>query len=293
MTQKEIKQQICNEFINNEQIKKMYGLTEGKTFEQEFSLVSFENILFDAIAGVIFFLQSLFVRHKQETTNALEKLKPHNLKWYHNKVLGFQYGFDLLPDSDKFDNSGKTDEQIQNSKIIKYCAITEVTEPSKLIIKVATEKDGKLTRITDEQKEAFDQFLSEVKDAGVKTDVISFLPDKLKLSIRIVRDKLVLDKEGKHIINGNYPVNDALKLFVKSLPFDGKLSVQKLVDALQNVEGVIDLAIDEIRTAEVSATGPDVYGNYKPVDIAITPASGYFDINLTEDNKDKTKITYL
>lgn len=44
-TRIDIKNQITTSFISNEVIKAAYGLTDGQTFEQQFSLVSFENIL--------------------------------------------------------------------------------------------------------------------------------------------------------------------------------------------------------------------------------------------------------
>jgi hypothetical protein len=46
---------------------------------------------------------------------------------------------DLIADTDQFDNTGYTPEQIEASKIIKYAAVTESDAESRLIIKVATE----------------------------------------------------------------------------------------------------------------------------------------------------------
>lgn len=293
-TQKEIKKQICDTFIANSTIQKIYGLLENKTFEQEFSKVSFENILFETVAYAIYFLEQLFDLHLLQVKNSIDMLKPHSARWYHTKAMAFQYGFDLLQNTDIYDNANYTDEQINDSKIIKYAAVSEVLAPTRLILKIATEKDGSLTKLSDEQALSFSTYINEVKDAGVLIVPINFAPDKLKLDIKIIRDKLVLKSDGQHIINGNYPVNDTLQHFIRNLPFDGELSLQKLVDDLQSTQGVIDLAITSAKTAWIDADNESGnYGNYENIDIRVNPKSGYFIINLEDENSDKSNINYV
>ncbi len=246
------------------------------------------------IATVIGTLEKLFDVHAAEVYEKLAELKPHTTRWYHQKAMAFQYGFDLLPESDNFDNTDKTDEQIAASKVIQYAALSERQNPSKLVLKIATEKDGKLSELPQEIAEAFRSYMDEIKDAGVWLDVVNFKPDKLRLKLRIVRDKLVMKSNGEHIINHNFPVNDTLERFVRNLPFDGKLSLQKLVDALQETDGVIDLSVDEAKIARIDADGAaSQYGSFTDIDIACTPASGYFVLNLGLPGEDKTEITYL
>lgn len=243
------------------------------------------------VSVAIWTLEKLFDLHAVQVDEKLAELKPHTARWYRNKALAFQYGFDLVADTDKFDNSGKTDEQIKASKIIKYSAVTESEDESRLIVKIATEQNGKLTPVTTEQQTAFEQYLAEIKDAGVRTTVINYLPDRLKLNIRIVRDVLVLNATGMDIITGKYPVNEAIEQYMKELPFNGKLSLQKLVDKIQAVKGVKDLALDLATTSWIDAKIND-YGNPVSIDISKIPVSGYFVVNLTEDNQTKSLITY-
>ncbi len=249
------------------------------------------RLLIYIVAFAIWTLEKLFDLHSSEVDAKLEQLKPHTARWYRNKALAFQYGFDLIQDTDRFDNNGKTPEEIEAAKIIKYSAVTESEDESRLIVKIATEQDGKLTPVTTEQQAAFEAYLFEVKDAGVRTTVINYLPDRLKLNIRIVRDMLVLDANGMDITTGKYPVNDAIEQFMKELPFNGELSLQKLVDKIQKVKGVKDLALDLASTAWIDA---DVngYGDWENIDISKIPVSGYFAVNLTEDNETKSVITY-
>ena len=51
-------------------------------------------------AFVIHTLELIFDTHKSEVSQALKQLKPHTARWYRNKALAFQYGFDLLEDSE-------------------------------------------------------------------------------------------------------------------------------------------------------------------------------------------------
>ena len=116
----EIKGELTSSFMSSSVIQDVYGLSETAVFDNEFSKVSLENILFDVFALSVFILEKLFDTHKAELSTALAQQKSGTLSWYRTMALAFQYGFDLLTDSDVFDNSTATEEQILNSKIVKY-----------------------------------------------------------------------------------------------------------------------------------------------------------------------------
>lgn len=231
-------------------------------------------------AFVIWTLEKIFDEHKKEVSEALSELKPHTARWYRNKALAFQYGFNLRSETDLFDNTGKSKEEIENSKIIKYSAVTEVEIESRLIVKIATESvapTGNLSPLTQEQKAAFDVYINEIKDAGVRITTINYLPDILKLQMKIYRDPLVLDENGQSILTGEKPVEKAIKEYFKKLPFNGELVLAHLVDALQQVEGV---KIPHIILAESKwiDAGTNGYGNFQPIEVKTIPISGYFKI---------------
>lgn len=196
--------------------------------------------------------------------------------------MAFQYGFDLLEDSDRFNNEGHDPEQIEASKIIKYSAVVESTDESRLIIKIATEQGEELQPINADQKATFEAYLSEIKDAGVRTTVINYRPDILRLRMKIYRDPLVLDANGQSILTGEKPVEEAIKSYLKKLPFNGELVLAHLVDELQKVEGV---RIPHIMLAESKWIDADVndYGNFQPVNVKTIPISGYFKIENFEN----------
>ena len=76
------------------------------------------------ISVAIWSLEKLFDLHRTDIDKRLTELKPHTARWYRSKALAFQYGFDLLPDSDKFNNKDKTKEQVDAKPSFLGCFIS-------------------------------------------------------------------------------------------------------------------------------------------------------------------------
>lgn len=276
-TRQAIKKEITATFMGNEVVALKYGFEIGANYDQEFSLVSIENFLFEFIALAIFILEQLFDQHKKEVDVALANQKSGTLPWYRTMALRFQYGFDLVPDHDFFDNSNATLAEIEASKIIKYSAVNESQQTSRVIIKIAGESGNVLAPLNNEQKESFEEYIKEIRFAGVAFTVINYLPDRLYLNIQIQRDSLVLNQYGMSILNGNYPVNEAIMEFMKNLPFNGEFRLSNLIDKLKIVEGVKDATI---LSAQSSWINPEIndYGDFQPIYISALPVSGYYEV---------------
>ena len=274
-TTKQIKKGITDSFISNPTIITAYGLDVAKTFDQEFSLVSLENIVFEIVAFAIWTLEKLFDIHKQEVEIALVNQKSGTLPWYRTKALAFQYGFDLLIDSDLFDNGTATQDQIQDSKIVKYAAVNESVNQSRVIVKIAGENTGVLSPISPEQQESFVAYINEVKYAGVPVTVVNYEPDKLYLNLVIYRDSLLIDSEGNSIKDGGKPVEDALNEYMKELPFNGELVLAHLIDKLQQVPGIKIPHLVSAQSSWIDVQSQD-YGSPQPINVKVIPVSGYF-----------------
>lgn len=241
------------------------------------SRTSVRRIWTYVIAYAMWLLDKLFDLHRTEVSDLLAEKKPHRLRWYRNKALDFQYGCDLKEDSDVYDNTGLTDEQVQASKIIKYSAVVESVPESRLIVKIATEVGGLLQPITLGQRSAFVAYIAEVKDAGVNVSVINYLPDRLYLSIQIYYDPLVLDAQGNSILNGGRPVETAILEYMKELPFNGELVLVHLVDKLQKVSGVAIPNLTSAQSSWIDGQTND-YGEIENILIKRIPESGYFSV---------------
>ena len=233
------------------------------------------------IAVAIWSLEKLFDQHRADIDKRLAELKPHTARWYRSKALAFQYGFDLLPDSDTFNNQGHTEEQIEASKIVKYSAVIESKNEGRLIVKIAGEQGDTLQPITDAQKQAFEAYLSEIKDAGVRLSVVNYQPDILHLQMKIVYDPLVLDSNGQSIIHATKPVETAIKDYLKRLPFNGELVLAHLIDALQQAEGVKIPHLVLAQSKNITSSGD--YGAFETIEISKIPTAGYFTIDNFND----------
>lgn len=285
-TRLEIKNQLTTGFVANSYIIEAYGLEVGKTFEQEFSLVSFENVLFDVIAYAIYLLELLFGQHKKEVTQEIKAQKSGRLQWYRTKALAFQYGFDLVTDQDYYDNTGFTSEQIEASQIIKQSAVTDSDEVGRIIVKIAGQVDGRLAPITNEQRNSVVAYFADIKWAGTDINVINNLPDKLLLDLVIYRNPLVLDSMGNSILNGGKPVETALLEYMKELPFDGELILTHLIDKLQVVDGVVNVHLVSASSSWIDPAIND-YGTPTGISVKRVPESGYYEI------VDFENITYV
>lgn len=237
------------------------------------------------IAVAIWGLEKIFDLHRADIGRRLSELKPHTARWYRSKALAFQYGFDLLTDSDKFNNTGHTEEQIEASKIVKYSAVVESPNEGRLIVKIAGEQGEQLQPITDAQKQAFEAYLQEIKDAGVRLSVVNYQPDVLHLQMKIVYDPLVLDSNGQSIIHATKPIETAIKDYLKRLPFNGELVLAHLIDELQQAEGVRIPHLVLAQSKHIGTNGN--YGAFEAIEISKIPTAGYFTIDNFND------ITYI
>ncbi|WP_297994537.1 hypothetical protein [uncultured Campylobacter sp.] len=191
------------------------------------------------ISVAIWSLEKLFDLHRTDIDKRLTELKPHTARWYRSKALAFQYGYYLAPDSDKYNNQWLTEEQIEASKIIKYSAVVESKNEGRLIVKIAGEQGDTLQPITDAQRQSFEAYLQEIKDAGVRLSVVNYQPDVLHLQMKIIYDPLVLDSNGQSITKATKPVEETIISYLKRLPFNGELVLAHLIDALQQAAGEI------------------------------------------------------
>lgn len=227
------------------------------------------------VAFAIWLLEMIFDKHKEQIDTALYEQKSGTPRWYRSMSLVFQYGFNLLTDDDQFDNTGATDDEIEASKIIKYCSVKESSESNRLTIKVAGESGTDLNPLNEDQITAFAEYLKEIKYAGVKISVVNNPADRLQLDMDVYRDVLVLDSEGNSIKNAGKPVEDAVKEYMKNLPFDGELVLNDLIGFLRKVNGVENVNI-RLAQSSIWNTVTNAYDEYQPINVEKIPVAGYF-----------------
>lgn len=269
-TIQEIKQGMTDAFLANETVINLYDLVPGKTFEEQFSTVSLESILFYIVAVAVWTLETLFDRHKQEVTDLIDALKPHTRNWYRNKALAFQFGQPLIPDTDTYDNAGLTPEDIAARQVVKYAAVVEVA--AVVYIKVAGGEEGNRHPLSEEECTALKSYFKEVKDAGVALSVVNREADRFGIDIDIYYNPQIFNGKLERLDGTGTTVHNMITDFVENLQFNGEYRNSALINALSGVEGVelVDLH---------AATA-----NGSPITARCTPESGYFSIAPEEMN---------
>lgn len=281
----EIKKSMTDIFISNDEVITAYNITPGKTFEDEFSPASIESIIFYAIAYAMYVMYSFFDLLKQEIDAAIINYTHPTLLWFAFKIKTFQYGDSVIAETDLYDNSGLTDEEIEARKVIKYAAAVEQNFSNGRFgvrIKVAGE-DGAGVRIKlpDVQRDAAREFLQKFKPAGVYCELTTDDADYLKLALRVYYNPLVLNRDGQRLDGtNNEPLQQAIDAQLKNLPFNGRFNLTALVDAMQAVDGVEDPRIISAQTKYAALPYTDVVDEvipyagylkiYAPTDLTIT-----------------------
>jgi len=235
------------------------------------SRVAIWKILFYAVAFIIHALEVIYDLFRAEIDNDISLLKPHSARWYANIAKLFQYGFNLVAESDYYDNTGLTQDQITAAQIVAYAAVVE--QQRGIRIKVAKIVGNDLGALASNELDAFSEYMEEVKDAGIKLLITSGVADDLKSTLRMFYNPLVLAADGSRIDGTDpSPVQTAFNNYLKNLPFNGIFAPSLMVDQLQAVDGVV-LVKDDLWQARYGAL------DYTNIDVQYNPDAGYLRID--------------
>lgn len=222
--------------------------------------------------------EKLFDAHKAEVTALIEAQRVHTKKWYITTAKAFQYGDSLLPDSDTYAVINP------DNQIVDEAAVVEVG--SVLRIKVAKNTAGALGPLSADERSALALYMDRVKDAGVHLSITTQAGDNLKLTVEISYDALVINSDGERIDGGSTtPVLDAVKAYLLSLPFNGLLVLNRLIRAVEEVEGVV---ICKIILAQSQYGG----GGYTTFTKEVLPDAGYLTLNEDFFNDNITYVAH-
>ena len=284
-------------------INQMFVLKNADPVLAELTSTSKTSIfgrIFETVAFVIFNFQEACKLFLKEIDDKIANQKVPNLPWYRNLGLKFQYGFELLPETNQFsptffDNGVEvvaTEEQIEASKIIKYVAVTRGVSEGRVKISMKIAGENIDEDLSAEKALSFVKYIEETQATGDNIVIVNYLPDILKLTFKIAYNPLVLLENGMSILTGKFPVQDAIGEFLKNMPFNGELSVQKLEAAMLAVDGVNDLQNLQVQSKWIE---PGVgYGLFQPIEISRIPKSGRFSIKNEETGaEDWSGITYI
>jgi hypothetical protein len=272
---KEIKDSMTSMFVGDTNIRASYDLDASKTFDEQFSVVSIESILFYVVAFCAWTLEKLFDTHRNDMETLYSEHHAHTFNWYNNKAKAFMYGYPLIPFTSNYDATGLTDEEIAGSHIITHASCVKNVNAngvSFLRLKVAKTAGGELRALSDLEMSAFSDYVAEIQDAGVNVVCTSNEADAIRMRWTVYYDPQILDGAGNRLDGaGSDVVRGAIKAYVQALPFNGLYKLTYHIDALQSVEGVTDAYINE------AWTHPELSSIYVAVqDDGVVADAGYF-----------------
>lgn len=233
------------------------------------SLTSRRRMMTRVVAFAIYTLERLFDYLRIEIDIKIRLQKPATLTWFADKIKTFQYGDNLVPETDYYDNSALTAAQVLDRKIIKYAAAVEQNFSNGRFgvrIKVAGEDgSGERVKLSNAQRDAAREFLQRIKPAGTYCELTTDDPDYLKLSLKVYYNPLVLNAQGQRLDGTDTePLQKSIRLFLANLPFNGRFNLTALVDAMQVVDGVSDPRIISAQTKYADVAYSEVVDERTP-----------------------------
>ena len=262
-------------FANERAVVNAYGLDTRKAFDQQFSAVSIESVLFYVFAVAVWAVEVLFDKHATEVDARIERLEPHTLRWYVNKVKAFMYGYRLMDDTDQYDTSGMSETDIAKAQVVKYAVATE--DSTVVYIKVAGQTDdGKPCLLNKSQFAALKSYVNTIKDAGVSVQLRNEEADIIKINLIVYYDPTLMNEHGE-LSDGSKPVDAAVQSVITNLPFNGIFRNTDLLEAIKAIPAVVVVDIDSASGGiQVRTRTADRYSSVVGYN---RPYSGYYEID--------------
>lgn len=262
---------MTDAFAANEDVVKAYDLSPSKTYDEQFSKVSLETLIFWAFSAGIFKLETIYDDHRKEVIDLIAASEPHTLFWYSNRAKSYLHGFSLKPYSDEFDTAGASDDDLAKAHIVRYAVASEYQDT--VYLKVAgVDEAGAPVVLSESVLSGIRSYIAQIKDAGVAVRVISAPGDDLDLSLDIYMQPSLLLDSGLPSQDRQAEIRKVIERNTTSLPFDGVFRPSDLVVALSQVAGVESSVVT---SASSSASGED---DWKEFTGFHRPSSGYYKI---------------
>ena len=226
-------------------------------------------------AVAIYFHEKLWSLYRAEVEEKLKAI-PGTDAWLVSECKKFQNGDTLIFNSDGTYSYASLKPEDQ---VIKRVAVTGNFGAS--VVKVASqdEEEGPLRKLTAEELTAFQGYLGLIQYAGSSITAVSNDSDQLQFSIEVFHNALVPITTLR--ANVQLAIND----YLANLEFNGAFRVIKLIDAIQAVEGVLDVSIHNI---EAKADDALTFTSFNRI---YEPSSGYFQIMSDMNNPEVLKFS--
>ena len=192
------------------------------------------NLYFFIVASCIAIFEQLQDLFKIDLETIASTAAPSTPQWTRNKVLKFQTGDVAELNTTTF----VIEYPVINTanQILTRCAV--VTAPNRtVLIKVA--KSDPPEPVTVGELAELQSYVETFNPAGIAFTLINEDSDKMEVAATIY-----YNGQYTGVITDN--VEAALNSYMANLPFNGRITTQSVVDAIQAVDGVISVSLTRI-----------------------------------------------
>ena len=252
-TTAEIKKIMTDKFLTDETLREAYNIPDGAVWENTFSTVSIENMLVYIIAFVAHTLETIYDQFKFEVDNRIAQNIVPTVRWYYTQALTFQYGDPLIYDESLMRFG--YDKEDESKKIVKFCAVKDLGGSVQMLVS-GMNAEGFPEVLSNNVLNAFKSYMNQVKIAGVILDVKSLEADRIEINATVQIDPQIINAQVVRISDGTYIVENAIDSYLRNIVYGGTFNKTKCVDAIQEVEGVLDVTLGDVK---VKPSGSSVY----------------------------------
>ena len=191
------------------------------------------------VAVAINLHEVVFDRYSEVIEIRASKIPTGTVNWYYDQSLLFQYTDVLTWDGLKFSYPTIN----SSNQIIKLAAV--IDQGFQTRVKVAKLVSGVPTALSVPELTSFQGYWDEKRFSGTSMLITSTVGDDLNVNYSIQYDALLLASDGSLLTDSAiFPVVDAINNYIKNLDFNGKMSLMKMTDSVQNAVGVLDATLN-------------------------------------------------
>ena len=225
--------------------------TVAKNYRNQYlELTEFQNSskmsVIDAFTWVtsacIWTFENILDVFKVDLAKDLQNRINGNAAYYANALLKYQSGDELEMNEEGTAFSYPTIDETK--RVITRVSYSEYQEEGfydkQLILKIATGEPGAYERVSDEELLAIRAYFNQIAFAGTHATIVSRKGDVLVPRVTVYYDGAISEEE----VYKN--IEDALNDFIANVSFDGVIYTQKIIDAIQRAEHVVDVHISTI-----------------------------------------------
>lgn len=243
------------------------------------------NLYYFIVASCIAIFEQLQDIFKTELETIASTAAPSTPQWTRNKVLKFQTGDVAELNTTTYVIEYPTINTA--NQILTRCAV--ITAPNRtVLIKVA--KGNPPTPVSVGELAELQSYVETFNPAGIAFTLINENSDKME-----VAGKIYYNGQYSAVISTN--VLAALNSYMANLPFNGVISTQAVVDAIQAVEGVISVSLTRIlvrRDTVAYGLGVTLYNLTTGVDaVQYQTIAGYVEEETTATHTFADTLTYI